>query len=124
MVTRWMAAGAPMKGSELMAAMPSPREKATARHGSWNLKLNRSLPVSRSHSFADESPEPVSSLLESPAQVAPIVGEGDEEQALSAIANCLHSLTFAMKRGLERSTPRPSRTAYLVQAVASIMGEC
>ena len=69
MVTRWMAAGAPMKGSELMAAMPSPREKATARHGSWNLKLNRSLPVSRSHSFADESPDPVSSLLESPARM-------------------------------------------------------
>ena len=66
MVTRWMAAGAPMKGSELMAAMPSPREKATARQGSWNLKLNRSLPVSRSQSFADESPDPVSNLLESP----------------------------------------------------------
>ena len=76
MVTRWMAAGAPMKGSELMAAMPSPREKATARHGSWNLKLNRSLPVSRSHSFADESPDPVSSLLESPAEVQQQMGPG------------------------------------------------
>ena len=32
---------APMKGSELMAAMPSPREKATARQGSWNLEAEQ-----------------------------------------------------------------------------------
>ena len=74
MVTRWMAEGTPMKGSLLMAAMPSPRLKATPRHGSWNLKVNRSLPVSKSHSFADESADPVSSLLESPAVRQQLLG--------------------------------------------------
>ena len=66
MVTMWMAEGTPMKGSLLMAAMPSPRLKATPRQGSLNLKVKSSLPVLRSHSFADESADPVSSLLESP----------------------------------------------------------
>lgn len=57
-----------MKGSLLMAAMPSPRLNATPRQGSLNLKVKSSLPVLKSHSFADESADPVSSLLESPAE--------------------------------------------------------
>lgn len=63
-----MAEGTPMKGSLLMAAMPSPKLNATPRHGSLNLNVKSSFPVLRSQSFAEESAEPVSSLLESPAE--------------------------------------------------------
>jgi hypothetical protein len=58
----------PMKGSLEMAAIVSPKLKATALHGSWKLKVAISLPVCTSHSFAVLSAEPVMSLTESSAQ--------------------------------------------------------
>lgn len=54
-----------MNGSLLMAAMPSPSEKLTARHGSLNLKACSVLPVCKSHSRAEESADPVISFDES-----------------------------------------------------------
>jgi len=60
-----MAGSLDRKGSVEMAAMPSPRPKATALQGASNDQVKWQVPVRTSHSLADESAEPVSRRAES-----------------------------------------------------------
>jgi hypothetical protein len=55
----WMAGSLERKGSVEMAAMASPRPKATALQGASKDQVKWQAPVRTSHSLADESAEPV-----------------------------------------------------------------
>ena len=76
-----------MNWSVVYAAILSPAEKATALQGSWDLKVNRSLPEATSHSLTDESADAVMSFSESPVSDATL----QVSQCWQAVLSVKHS---------------------------------
>ncbi len=99
-----------------MAAMLSPMLKATPRHGSLNWKRWRGFPVCRSHSRADESPEPVSSFFESPASWRRLVRCAGKRCARAGGQGDGHCSGFNARGGLTCDVTRPH------SAVVSVVG--